>query len=157
MEAIIYIIIFITGTFFGSFYTLATYRIPKHQDITHTRSYCPKCDHKLGFFDMFPVLSYIFLGGKCRYCKNKISPRYLILEVLSGLVFVGIFSLFRFDIYNLTINNLIQFGFIALAISYLFITVWIYIENKKIMKSVNIYGICVAILYIVYLCILRFA
>ena len=106
---------------------------------------------------MFPVLSYIFLGGKCRYCKNKISPRYLILEVLSGLVFVGIFSLLRFDIYNLTINNLIQFGFIALAISYLFITVWIYIENKKIMKSVNIYGICVAILYIVYLCILRFA
>lgn len=83
MEALILVVIFIIGTLFGSFFTLATYRIPKHQDITHTRSYCPKCDHKLGFFDMFPILSYILLGGKCRYCKNKISPRYLILEVLS--------------------------------------------------------------------------
>ena len=83
METLILVVIFIIGTLFGSFFTLATYRIPKHQDITHTRSYCPKCDHKLGFFDMFPILSYILLGGKCRYCKNKISPRYLILEVLS--------------------------------------------------------------------------
>ena len=83
METLILVLIFIMGTLFGSFYTLATYRIPRHQDITHTRSYCPKCDHKLGFIDMFPIFSYIFLGGKCRYCKNKISPRYLILEILS--------------------------------------------------------------------------
>ena len=79
---------FITGTVFGSFYTLAVYRIPLKQDITHTRSYCPKCNHKLQFFDLIPILSYIFLGGKCRYCKEKIRPRYLILETLSGLVFV---------------------------------------------------------------------
>ena len=61
METIIFIIIFIIGAFFGSFYSLATYRIPKGQDITHSRSYCPNCDHKLGFLDLFPILSYIFL------------------------------------------------------------------------------------------------
>lgn len=155
MEAIIYILIFIMGSLFGSFYTLATYRIPRHQDITHTRSYCPKCNHKLGFFDMFPIFSYIFLGGKCRYCKEKISPRYLILEVLTGLIFVLAFYLLRIDIYNISINNLIQFTLMALSISYLFITIWIYIENKKVMKSVNIFGLCVTVLYIVYLCILQ--
>ena len=155
METIIYIIIFITGAFFGSFYTLATYRIPKHEDITHTRSYCPNCNHKLGFFDMFPIFSYIFLGGKCRYCKEKISPRYLILEVLSGFIFVMAFYFFKIDIYNLSINTLFQFIFMALFISYCFITVWIYIENKKFIKSVNIFGVSVIILYIVYLCILQ--
>lgn len=155
MEAIIYIIIFIIGALFGSFYTLATYRIPRHQDITHTRSYCPKCNHKLGFFDMFPIFSYIFLGGKCRYCKNKISPRYLILEVFSGLIFVSIFFLMKIDIYNIDVKLLIKFGFMSLFLSYLFITAWIDKENKKIENKVTVFGITISLLYIAYLCIVE--
>ena len=81
VEIIAVIIVFIMGAFLGSFCTLAVYRIPLKQDITHERSYCPNCKHKLGFFDLFPIFSYIFLGGKCRYCKEKIRPRYLIIEV----------------------------------------------------------------------------
>ena len=88
MDIFFYIIIFIMGITFGSFYTLAVYRIPKGQDITHTHSYCPNCNHKLGILDLIPVLSYIFLGAKCRYCKQKIRPRYFILEIISGLFFV---------------------------------------------------------------------
>ena len=72
MDTLLHIIIFIMGTVFGSFYTLAVHRIPKRQDITHTHSYCPNCNHKLGFLDLIPVFSYIFLGAKCRYCKQKI-------------------------------------------------------------------------------------
>ena len=87
MEAIIYLYIFLIGTVFGSFFTLAVYRIPLGKDITHTRSYCPNCNHKLSFLDMIPIFSYIFLGGKCRYCHKKIRIRYLLLEVLSGVVF----------------------------------------------------------------------
>ena len=49
------------GIFFGSFFTLAVYRIPRKEDILIKHSYCPNCNHKLGFFDLFPVLSYIFL------------------------------------------------------------------------------------------------
>ena len=60
------------GSVFGSFLTLATYRIPLDQDITHKHSYCPKCNHKLGFLDMIPILSYIFIRGRCRYCRAKI-------------------------------------------------------------------------------------
>ena len=67
MDLIIYIVIFLIGIFFGSFYTLAVYRIPNREDIIHTHSYCPNCKHKLGSLDLIPVFSYIFLGGKCRY------------------------------------------------------------------------------------------
>ena len=78
MNVFLYIIIFIMGTLFGSFYTLAVYRIPKKLDITHTHSFCPNCGHKLGVFELIPVWSYIFLGGKCKKCKQKIRPRYFI-------------------------------------------------------------------------------
>ena len=88
MQIAIYIVFFMMGAVFGSFFTLAVYRIPLHQDITHKRSYCPNCHHRLEFLDLIPILSYIFLRGKCRYCGHKIKSRYLILEVLSGLVFV---------------------------------------------------------------------
>ena len=52
MDIFFYIIIFIIGTVFGSFFTLAVYRIPLKKDITHERSFCPNCNHKLGFWDM---------------------------------------------------------------------------------------------------------
>ena len=61
LETILLVIIFITGIYFGSFYTLATYRIPKGENITHKHSYCPNCNHKLGAFDLIPVFSYLFL------------------------------------------------------------------------------------------------
>ena len=91
LNTIIYFFMFALGTVLGSFYTLAVYRIPLKQDITHTRSYCPKCNHKLNFLDLIPVLSYIFLGGKCRYCKDKISIQYPLIEGLNGIVYVLIF------------------------------------------------------------------
>ena len=88
MKIVLYIYIYIIGVVLGSFFTLAIHRIPRKQDITHTRSYCPNCNHRLNFLDLIPVLSYIFLGGKCRYCHEKIRPRYLIIEVLSGIAFL---------------------------------------------------------------------
>lgn len=95
MEQTLYIIYalfaFITGTLFGSFFTLAIYRLPRKQDITHSRSYCPNCKHKLGFFDCFPILSYISTIGRCKYCKKSISIRYPIIELISGFVFLFIF------------------------------------------------------------------
>ena len=152
METIIYIIIFLIGAMFGSFFTLAVYRIPRREDITHTRSYCPKCNHKLGFFDMFPILSYIILGGKCRYCKEKIRPRYLILEILSGLIFVSIFYLMKIDIYNIKIEQVAEYCFMALYLSFLFIIAGIDKEQRKIEKPVLTYGIIISI---AYLCIVE--
>jgi hypothetical protein len=79
---------FIVGTLFGSFFSLATYRLPRKLDIVKTRSFCPVCKHNLGFWDCFPILSYVTSFGKCRYCKCNISPRYLLLEVINGFIFL---------------------------------------------------------------------
>lgn len=155
MNTFIYIIIFIIGTLFGSFYTLAVYRIPKRQDITHTHSYCPNCNHKLGFLDLIPILSYIFLGGKCRYCKQKIRPRYLILELLSGILFVIIAKLLNIDIYNFNLMTIAQYCFIVLYLTFIILICGIDKENKNVDKLVSIYGIVISILYMVYLCIVE--
>lgn len=148
MEIFLYTIIFIIGTFFGSFFTLAVYRIPRKEDILIKHSYCPNCNHKLGFFDLFPVLSYIFLGGKCRYCKNKIRSRYLILEVLSGLTFLILAISVKIDFNN--VYSMINTVFLLIYISVLFIIAGIDKENIRIEKSVLIFGFIVGLLYIIY-------
>ncbi len=155
MEAILYTLIFIIGALFGSFYTLAVHRIPKKQDIIYTHSYCPNCDHKLGLLDLFPIFSYIFLGGKCRYCKEKIRPRYLILEILSGILFVTIAYAMKLSIYNLSLEIFAQLIFTALYLTFIILICGIDKENRKIEKSVNIYGIVISIAYMIYLCIVE--
>ena len=154
MNIFFYCIIFAIGILFGSFYTLAVYRIPRKEDITHTHSYCPNCNNKLGFFELIPVFSYIFLGGKCKHCGEKIRARYIILELISGTAFVLFALLLRLDVYNIDINSLIIFVFFALFTTYIVLTLAIYKEHKKVEKSVLYYGIAVTILYIVYLYIL---
>lgn len=88
MEIMISIFIFIIGTILGSFYNVVGYRIPKGQSIVYPPSHCPKCNQRLGFLELIPILSYIFLGGKCHHCKTKISPFYPIFEFLTGILFL---------------------------------------------------------------------
>lgn len=94
---------FVIGTLFGSFFSLATYRLPRHQDIVATRSYCTSCKHRLSFFDLIPVLSYLIRGGKCKYCHERISIRYFLLEVSNGLVFLILYLLIGYNIYLLCV------------------------------------------------------
>lgn len=155
MNTFFYILLFIIGTLFGSFYTLAVYRIPKRQDITHTHSYCPNCNHKLGFLDLIPIFSYIFLKRKCRYCKTKIRPRYLILEILSGILFVVIAFLMKFNIETLYFTKIAEYSFIVLYLTFIILISGIDKENRKIDKLVSIYGIVISIMYMSYLCIVE--
>ena len=155
MNIFFYCIIFIIGILFGSFYSLAVYRIPKKQDITHTHSYCPNCNHKLGFFELIPILSYIFLGGKCKHCGKKIRIRYLLLEVLSGVIFVLLAYGLKLDIYNLKLTSLAYFAFSFLYITCLVLIAGIDKEYRKIEKSVLYYGIIVVNLYMIYLYIVE--
>lgn len=155
MDFIFYILIFIIGTVFGSFYTLAVYRIPKRQDITHTHSYCPKCEHKLGFWDLIPVWSYIFLGGKCRYCKEKIRPRYFILETMSGIIFLAVAYFMKLNIENITIIKLVDYGFFVLYFTFIVLMAGIDKEKREINRSVLAYGIILSILYMIYLYIIE--
>ena len=150
MNIIFYVIIFAMGCVFGSFFTLATYRIPLNQNITHELSYCPKCNHKLAFLDMIPIFSYIFLRGKCRYCGNKIGPRYFIMEILSGIAFILLAWMIRINIYTITIQKIIEFIFGTLYIVFLFLIAGIDKEHNKIDKRVLIYGLIISIAYMLY-------
>ena len=151
MEIFLYFIIFCIGTVFGSFFTLAVYRIPLKKDITHERSYCPNCNHKLTFLDMIPILSYLFLRGKCRYCKQKIRPRYFLLEILSGLVFVLFAVSIKLNLLTSNLSTWVYFGFGLLYFVTLFIIAGIDKEKIKIEKSVLLFGYLVETIYIIYL------
>lgn len=155
MDYILYFIIFCIGATFGSFFTLAVYRIPIKQDITHTRSYCPKCNHKLSFLDMIPILSYLLLGGKCRYCKEKIRPRYILLEILSGLAFVLFASSIKLSVFSMNYQTIAYFSFGLLYIATLFIIAGIDKEKIRIEKSVLLFGFICVTIYMIYLYIIE--
>lgn len=150
MNIFLYFIIFALGCIFGSFLTLATYRIPLNKDITHEHSFCPNCNHKLTFFDLIPILSYLFLGGKCRYCKKKISPRYFIIEVLTGISFIILALFIRIDIYTIATYQIIEFFIGILYIVFLFLIAGIDVEHREIDKRVLIYGITISCINIMY-------
>lgn len=155
MDIFLYTIIFMIGTLFGSFFTLAVYRIPLGKDITHERSFCPNCNHKLSFLDMIPILSYLFLGGKCRYCRQKIRPRYFLLEILSGIVFVLFAMSIKLNIFTIVIPNIVYFVFALLYFITLFIIAGIDKEKRQIQKSVLLFGYLTQTLYIIYLYIVE--
>ena len=150
-QVIFYLFIFMIGTVFGSFFTLAVYRIPLRKDITHERSYCPKCNHKLSFWDMIPILSYIFLGGKCRYCKEKIRIRYLLLEILTGTVFLLFAMSVNISFITIEISKLIYMLLGFLYIAGIIIIAGIDKERYTINKGILIYEVIINCLYIVYL------
>ena len=155
MNLILYITMFILGTVLGSFYTLAVYRIPLKKDITHERSFCPNCNHRLEFLDLIPVLSYIFLGGKCRYCKEKIRPRYFILEICSGILFLLFFISLKIDVFYLNIDKLAYFIFGIFYLTALLIIAGIEKEKHYIPNSLLIYGFVISLIYIIYLYIVH--
>lgn len=155
METIIYLIIyfliFIIGSLIGSFTSLAIHRIPKKENIIYKRSYCPWCNHELKLIDLFPIFSFLFLRGKCRYCKNKIRKRYIILEIFSGIAFLLFAMSFKINLLDLNIMRLVYLGIGVLYITGLIIIAGIEKENKHIQKSLLVYEIIVELIYIIYL------
>lgn len=85
-------IIFIFGLIIGSFLNVCIFRIPQGKSIVSTPSSCPNCGTRLKPFDLIPLFSYLFYFGKCRYCQQKISPRYFLVELVTGLVSVVLFT-----------------------------------------------------------------
>jgi len=86
--------IFAFGCCIGSFLNVVIYRLPRDKSLVAPPSACPACDKHIRFYDNIPLLSWLLLGRKCRYCKAPISPRYFIVELLTGLLFVGLFILY---------------------------------------------------------------
>ncbi|HET9407963.1 MAG TPA: prepilin peptidase [Candidatus Sulfotelmatobacter sp.] len=89
MDPVFAAAIFLFGLTFGSFLNVCIYRLPLGLSVVAPRSGCPSCKQPIAFYDNIPVLSWLVLGGRCRHCREKISPRYLLVEVLTGALFVA--------------------------------------------------------------------
>ena len=86
-----YVMITMFGICIGSFLNVLIFRIPKKEEFVKTSSHCMSCGHKLAWYDNIPLISWLTLGGKCRYCKAKISKQYPLIEALNGLLWLVIF------------------------------------------------------------------
>lgn len=98
MELIMIVIMFVFGIIFGSFFNVVGYRLPIGESLLYPSSHCPKCNHKLSYFELFPIFSYIFQLGKCKKCKNKISLIYPVVEFITGILFVFSYLIFGYNI-----------------------------------------------------------
>lgn len=105
------IMVFIVGMIFGSFYNVVGYRLPNGMSIAFPSSHCPNCNHKLKFYELIPVFSYVFLLGKCKSCKKRISFLYPFFEIITGLLF-----LLSYMIFGINIKFFISITFISILI-----------------------------------------
>lgn len=106
--------VFIFGLCIGSFLNVVILRLEKNESLGG-RSYCPHCKHSLVWLDLIPVFSFLFLRGKCRYCKGKISRQYPIIEISTGLIFLLISN------YQVSIINSALLFYVTSALIVIFV------------------------------------
>lgn len=141
---IYYAVIFIFGLIIGSFLNVVIHRLESGEKIVNDRSKCVHCKHVLAWNDLIPVLSYIMLGGKCRYCKEKISAKYLIVEIVTGILFVLVSDRYML----LTANYSILYTFFAYFMISALIIIFFYDLKTYIIPDEIIYpAIVVAIIF----------
>ena len=123
------LILFLIGASFGSFLNVLYFRYHPDKfilskDIIKGRSYCPKCHKTLSFYELIPIISFIIQGGKCRSCKQKISFQYILIEILSGLIFVftPLFLKNNFITFFSKIHNIYYFWSLSFIWSIIFLT-----------------------------------
>ncbi len=88
---IFFFFVFIFGLAIGSFLNVVVYRLENGESIVNDRSHCMDCRHALAWYDLIPVLSFLALGGRCRYCRKSISWQYLLVELATGILFIMVF------------------------------------------------------------------
>ena len=107
------IFVIILGGLWGSFANVCIYRLPINKGVVSGRSFCPNCKKLITWKDNIPIISFLFLNGKCRNCKKRISPQYLLIELITIVYFLVIYYLF-----GITITTLL---FLILGLSFIII------------------------------------
>jgi len=131
---------FIIGAVFGSFFNLCIYRLPRDLSIVSPGSFCPKCSKPIKWYDNIPIVSFLLLKGRCRNCKEKIPPRYILVELLTG----GIY-LYLGNLYGLTYELFIWLFFFSLLILIAFIDLETFVVLDKVVYPGIAVGICLSI------------
>jgi len=135
-----YALIVILGLVIGSFLNVCIYRIPKEESIAFPPSHCAKCQHNLSPVDLIPVFSYIFLRGKCKYCKEKISIRYPLIESLNGILYLIVYLKFGLTLIALKYCILVSLLIVIGMIDY---------DTQFVFTSTTIFGGIIASIFIV--------
>ncbi len=130
--------VFILGTIVGSFLNVCIGRIPNEESVVFPPSHCPKCKAAITFYDNFPLLSYLWLRGKCRACHEAISPRYFLVELLTGLVALALYSRF-----GLSYTFVVSFVFAAALIVISFID----LDVRIVPDVISLPGIIVGLVF----------
>ena len=136
----IYILIFTFGIVIGSFLNVCIYRIPMHETVVTEHSHCMRCGYQLSWYDMIPVFSWLCLGGKCRKCKEPISPQYPIVEATNGVLYLLVFAVCGFGLGS------IIYCLMASALLVLSVIDW---RTYEIPIGINIFILVLGILHIV--------
>lgn len=141
-------LIFVAGLFIGSFLNVVAHRIPAGQSPLRGRSKCDHCSTQLEAKDLVPLLSYIWLKAKCRYCDKKISKAYPISEIATGLILVGIASFLGvFGTPNLFLW--VNFAYLAIVASFMIIIFIADLEYKLIPNKIVIPAIIFVLLFLI--------
>lgn len=137
------VLFFVLGAVFASFILVISTRLPKNEDVVFSRSKCDSCHHKLAWWQLIPIISYLLLRGKCHYCHKKISPLNIICEFTLGSLF-----LIGYVIYDFSFNL-----YIYLIISMLMLSIFITDFKEYIIldEPLLVSGILIVILEIVFL------
>ncbi len=132
---LMWVIAFVFGTCIGSFLNVCIYRLPAGMSVVDpARSCCPACKHGIAFYDNIPIIGFLVLKGRCRYCGSAIAMRYLWVEAISGLMAVGCLIFF-----GPTVQALIAFAFIAALIVVTFID----LDHRIIPDVITLPGIII--------------
>ena len=146
-EIFLYIIIALLGLLVGSFLNAVIYRLKSGDSIVKERSKCPSCKQKLGPIDLVPIFSFLFLKGKCRFCKVGISWQYPIIELVTmGLFILGFY---RFGLTPELPAFMVLTGFMIIIFTY-------DVKHYLILDKVTIPGMVVALLFAIFIYQLSF-
>ncbi len=135
------IVTLLLGTIIGSFLNVCIYRIPLKDSIAFPSSHCSKCNTSLRALDLVPVFSFLFIKGKCRYCGEKISYQYPLIELLNGLLYLGVYLKFGLTLEFLAYSILCSILIVAAIIDY---------YHQIIPDTINIFGfVCGFIFHVI--------
>ncbi len=131
MEVIVIFFLLILGASLGSFFNVCISRLPRKQSIAFPSSHCPKCKTKIKWYHNIPIFSYLLLGGKCKYCGSKIHWHYLLIEIITPLLFIGLFILNQYQL---------DFFFLKYSVYLSFIIVIFFIDlfHKVILDKMSL-------------------
>jgi len=124
--------VFVLGAVIGSFLNVCIVRLPRGESLIRPSSHCPHCNESIKFYDNIPIISYMILRGKCRYCKNRISAQYPVVEALTGLMAIALFMKY---------GPTVQFLLLFLFSSALLIITFIDLSHQIIPDVISIPGI----------------